>query len=81
MKSLIYRHTTYRDNNEVTTIYILGMPVFKRVINDTEDRPRRSCGFQVFASDAPTEYEDDYYFPDETALKHHGKKEKAAVRH
>ena len=55
MKSLIYRHTTYKNNREVTTIYVLGVPVFKRVIIDTEDRPRRACGFNVFASDAPSE--------------------------
>lgn len=55
MKSLIYRHTTYKNNREVTTIYVLGVPVFKRVIIDTEDRPRRACGFNVFASDAPAE--------------------------
>lgn len=59
MKSLIYRHTTYKNNREVTTIYVLGVPVFKRVIIDTEDRPRRACGFNVFASDAPTEVDDD----------------------
>lgn len=59
MKSLIYRHTTYRDNNEETTIYILGVPVFKRVINDTEDKPRRSCGFITYASDAPVDDEQD----------------------
>lgn len=80
MKSFIYRHTTYRDNNEVTTIYIFGVSIFKRVVIDIEDRQRRTCGFQVFASDAPTEVEEDYYFPDETELKHHGKEEKAAVR-
>lgn len=73
MKSLIYRHTTYKNNREETSIYVLGVPVFKRVVIDTEDRPRRACGFQVFASEAPTEVEDDYYFPDETELKHHGK--------
>ena len=55
MKSLIYRHTTYKNNREVTTIYVLGVSVFKRVIIDTEDRPRRACGFNVFASDAPAE--------------------------
>lgn len=60
MKSLIYRHTTYKNNREVTTIYVLDVPVFKRVIIDTEDRPRRACGFNVFASDAPGHFESDF---------------------
>jgi len=60
MKSLIYRHTTYKNNREVTTIYVLGVPAFKRVIIDTEDRPRRACGFNVFASDAPGHFESDF---------------------
>lgn len=60
MKSLIYRHTTYKNNREATTIYVLGVPVFKRVIIDTEDRPRRACGFNVFASDAPGHFESDF---------------------
>lgn len=60
MKSLIYRHTTYKNNREVTTIYVLGVSVFKRVIIDTEDRPRRACGFNVFASDAPGHFESDF---------------------
>ena len=55
MKSLIYRHTTYKNNREVTTIYVLGVPVFKRVIIDTEDRQRRACGFTAYASEAPAE--------------------------
>ena len=60
MKSLIYRHTTYKNNREVTTIYVLGVSVFKRVIIDTEDRPRRACGFTVFASDAHGHFESDF---------------------
>lgn len=60
MKSLIYRHTIFQNEREVTTIYILGVPVFKRVIIDKEDRPRRTCGFNVFASDAPGYFESDF---------------------
>lgn len=59
MKSLIYQHTTCRDNNEETTIYILGVPVFKRVFIDTEDKSRRSCGFTTYASDSPVDDEQD----------------------
>lgn len=60
MKSLIYRHTVFQKEREITTIYILGVPVFKRVIIDTEDRPRRACGFNVFASDAPGHFPSDF---------------------
>lgn len=60
MKSLIYRHTIYQNEREVTTIHIFGVPVFKRVIIDKEDRPRRACGFNVFASDAPGHFESDF---------------------
>lgn len=55
MTAIIHRQTTYTNNREVTTIRVFGVPVFKRVIIDTEDRPRRACGFNVFASDAPAE--------------------------
>lgn len=57
MKSLIYRHTTCRDNNEETTIYIFGVPVFKRVFSVDEDKLRRSCGFTTYASDSPVDDE------------------------
>ena len=65
MKSLIYRHTAYKNNSEVTTIYILGVPVFKRVIIDTEDRPRRACGFNVLPSDAPGHFASEFDDEDE----------------
>lgn len=60
MKSLIYRHTTYANNREVTKIYFLGMPIFKRVIIEKEDKPRRTCGFNVFASDAPGFFQSEF---------------------
>lgn len=55
MKSFVYRHSTYEAGRETTTISVLGIPIFKRVIIDTEDRPRRACGFTVYASDAPVD--------------------------
>lgn len=60
MKSLIYRYTTYANNREVTKIYFLGMPIFKRVIIEKEDKPRRTCGFNVFASDAPGFFQSEF---------------------
>lgn len=60
MKPLIYRHTTCRNNNEVTTIYILGLPVFRSVYVGSEERKCKPCGFTAYASDAPVEdCEDD----------------------
>lgn len=59
MKSFVYRHSTYEAGRETTTIRILGVPIFKRVIIDTEDRPRRACGFTVYASDAPVDNGED----------------------
>lgn len=65
MKSLIYRHTTYANSREVTTIFILGVPIFKRVIIDKGDKPRRACGFNVFASDAPGHFQSEFDDEDE----------------
>lgn len=59
MKSFAYRHSTYEAGRETTTIRVLGVPIFKRVIIDTEDRPRRACGFTVYASDAPVDNGED----------------------
>ncbi len=65
MKLLIYRHTTYANSREVTTIYILGVPIFKRVIIDKEDKHHRACGFNVFASDAPGHFQSEFDDEDE----------------
>lgn len=84
MKSLIYRHTKCHNNDEVTTYYFLGVPVFKRVIIDTEDKPRRACGFTALASDAPVEDCDDDDAEDDEdeqfIILPYGKEE-TAVRH
>lgn len=60
MKSLIYRHTSYRNNREVTTLYILGVPIFKRVVIEADERPRRICGFNVFHTEAPGHFASDF---------------------
>lgn len=59
MKSFVYRHSTYEVGRETTTISVFGIPIFKRVIIDTEDRPRRACGFTGYASDAPVDNGED----------------------
>lgn len=59
MKSFIYRHSAYEAGRETTTISFFGIPVFKRVIINTEDRPHRACGFTIYASDAPVDNGED----------------------
>lgn len=60
MTAIIHRQTKYTDNNEVTTIRVFGVTVFKRVIIDTDEHPRRQCGFNVFPSDAPGHFVGDF---------------------
>lgn len=60
MTAIIHRQTTYTDNNEVTTIRVFGVTVFKRVIIDTDERSRRECGFNVFPYDAPGHFVGDF---------------------
>lgn len=60
MTAIIHRQTTYSNNREVTTIRVFGVPVFKRVIIDNDERTRRSCGFNVIPSDAPGHFTGDF---------------------
>lgn len=59
MKSVICKHTKETNHGEVTTLYILGVPVFRSVYVYAEDKPRRAVGFTAYASEAPVEDEDD----------------------
>lgn len=59
MKSVICKHTKETNQGEVTTLYILGVPVFRSVYVCAEDKPRRAVGFTAYASEAPVEDEDD----------------------
>lgn len=59
MTALIHRQTTYSVNCETTVIRLFGIPIFKNVIIDNDERPRRACGFTAYALEAPTEYHDD----------------------
>ncbi len=60
MTAIIQRHTTYINNRETTTIRVFGVPVFKRVIIDNDERTRRPCGFNVIPSDAPGHFIGDF---------------------
>ena len=55
MKSVICKLTKETKQGEVTTLYILGVPVFRSVYVCAEDKPRRAVGFTAYASDAPEE--------------------------
>lgn len=59
MKSVICKHTKETNKGEVTTLYILGVPVFRSVYVCAEDKPRRAVGFTSYASYAPEEDSDD----------------------
>lgn len=69
MTAIIHRQTTFTNNHEVTTIRVFGVTVFKRVITDTDGRPRQQCGFNVFPSDAPGHFIGDFDDDDETSDK------------
>lgn len=60
MTPIIYRQTTYKNKREITTICVFGVPVFKRVIIDNDDIQHRSCGFNVFSTDAPGHFKSDF---------------------
>lgn len=66
MKPLVFRQSQYTDTTEITVIYILGVPVFKRSVTDTSDSKHRPIGFNVFPSDAPGHFQSDI-FEDEEA--------------
>lgn len=65
MKSVICKLTKETKQGEVTTLYILGVPVFRSVYVCAEDKPRRAVGFTAYASDAHEEDSDDEEDDDE----------------
>lgn len=65
MKPVICKHTKVTKSGEVTTLYVFGVPVFRKIYADAEDKKRRAIGFTSYASDAPTEYSDDAEDDDE----------------
>lgn len=48
MQSLIYRHTTAGEGLETTTLYILGLPVFRHTHIWDKEEARKPCGFQYY---------------------------------
>ena len=67
MKSLIHKKTerNYRIKTEREVIYFLGLCIYIHEYPlDTEEK-RRNIGFTQFPSSAPTEIEDEDYYPDE----------------
>ena len=65
MKSVICKHTKETKQGEVTTLYILGVPVFRSVYVCAEYKPRRAVGFTAYTSYAPEEDSDDEEDDDE----------------
>lgn len=70
MNPIILRQTTFLPNREFTTISVFGVAVYQRVIIDTDEDKRRSCGFNVFPSDAPGHFEGYFDDDDETSDKY-----------
>ena len=75
MNPIIIRETKYEANREITTICVFGVPLFKRIIDDTEEKTRRPCGFNPFPSNAPghfiSEFNEDDGEWDDTGCKSH----------
>lgn len=64
MKSLIFKKTSIVGDTERISLYILGVRIYV-VERPFEIEKSRPVGFVQFYSDAPTEVEDEDYFPEE----------------
>lgn len=67
MKSLIYKKTerNYKIRAERVIIYVLGLCIYIHEYPMDAEEKRRNIGFNQFPSSAPTEIEDEDYYPDE----------------
>lgn len=66
MQSLMYRHTTVRGVIETTTLYIVGVPIYRHRCICEQEGARKPCGFQYYGGrDAPVddEQEDEDFEP------------------
>ncbi len=65
MKSLIFKKTSVIGDTERISLYILGVRVYVVERPFEAEEKRRPIGFVQYYSDAPTEVEDEDYFPEE----------------
>jgi len=67
MKAILKRTEVEHSNTISVRIEFFGLAVYESQRRDerSPEKRRRPIGFIQFPSDAPTEVEDDDYFPDE----------------
>lgn len=67
MKAILKRTEVEHDNIISVRIELFGLTVYESQWRDerSPEKRRRPIGFIQFPSDAPTEVEDDDYFPEE----------------
>lgn len=65
MKSLIFKKTSIVGDTERISLYILGVRIYVVERPFEIEKKSRPVGFVQFYSDAPTEVEDEDYFPEE----------------
>lgn len=65
MKSLIFKKTSIIGDTERISLYILGVRIYVVERPFEKEQKSRPVGFVQFYSDAPTEVEDEDYFPEE----------------
>lgn len=65
MKAIIYRQETAEKGIYRTAIYFFGVCVFVWESPEEDRKPQKPIGFVQFPAEAPTEIEDEDYYPDE----------------
>ncbi len=69
MESLIYVKCTADGKIMRKEVWFLGMCLYIEEWPDDTEELRRPVGFEQYPIEAPSEVEDDYYFPDETEYR------------
>lgn len=67
MKSIIHKKTERHKSGDAEriVIYFLGICIYYHEYPIYAEEKRRNIGFNQFPSSAPTEIEDEDYYPDE----------------
>lgn len=65
MKALIFKKTSVVGDKERISLDILGVRIYEVERPCEKEEKHRPVGFVQFYSDAPTEVEDEDYFPKE----------------
>lgn len=66
MGAILKRVRIVKDKHTTTRVMLFGLTVYEtESINQTSDNTPRPVGFIQYPIEAPTEVEDDEYFPEE----------------